>query len=68
MSEPMIELNNLGGNQWEAVLVFDSGPKRAEVPLYGSAALAGRFRYRGSTWGSRGILGTANVSSKQVNK
>jgi len=31
MSVPMIELNNLGGNQWEAVLVFGSGPKRAEV-------------------------------------
>ena len=27
----MIELNNLGGNQWEAVLVFGFGPKRAEV-------------------------------------
>ena len=31
MSVPMIELNNLGGNQWEAVLVFGFGPKRAEV-------------------------------------
>jgi hypothetical protein len=31
MSVPMIELNNLGGNQWEAVLVFGSGPTRAEV-------------------------------------
>jgi len=27
----MIELNNLGGNQWEAVLVFGFGAKRAEV-------------------------------------
>jgi len=31
MSVPMIELNNLGGNQWEAVLVFGFGAKRAEV-------------------------------------
>jgi len=31
MSVPMIELNNLGDNQWEAVLVFGSGPTRAEV-------------------------------------
>jgi hypothetical protein len=34
MSVPMIELNNLGGNQWEAVLVFGAGPKRAEVRYY----------------------------------
>lgn len=31
MSAPMIELNSLGGNQWEAVLVFGSGPRKAEV-------------------------------------
>ena len=34
MSVPMIELNNLGGNQWEAVLVFGAAPKRAEVRYY----------------------------------
>ncbi len=33
MSVPMIELNNLGGNQWEAVLVFGSGPKRAKCAI-----------------------------------
>ena len=37
MSVPMIELNNLGGNQWEAVLVFGSGPKRAEVRYHFTA-------------------------------
>ena len=31
MSVPLIQLNDLGGNKWEAVLVFGSGPKRAEV-------------------------------------
>ena len=34
MSMPMIELNDLGSNQWEAVLVFGAGPKRAEVRFH----------------------------------
>ena len=33
MSEPMIKLNNLGGNQWEAVLVFGAGLREQKCDI-----------------------------------